>query len=128
MTPRLNSTLSAEVDADAGFGNSDTRRACDLSEAALFARHVCSWETEFNAESPSDSARTVVCFESCEIDRQTDRQTLRRADKDKDRQAKVPPEMQMSELLAGISLIRHQTALAAALRGRELSLFKIIIF
>lgn len=58
-TPRLNSALSAEVDADAGSGNSDTRRACDLSEAALFARHVCSSETEFNVESPSDSASTV---------------------------------------------------------------------
>lgn len=83
MTPRLNSTLSAEVDPDAGFGNPDTRRACDFSEAALFARHICSSETEFNVESPSDSASTVVCFESYEIDWQTDRQTLRRTDKTK---------------------------------------------
>lgn len=51
---------------------------------------------------------------------------------EQDRQAMVPPEMQMSKLLAVTLHIRHQSVraapLAAVLWGRELWLFKIIIF
>lgn len=50
-------------------------------------------------------------------DRQTDWQHIHsQADEqDKDRQAMVPPEMQMSKLLAAILLIRHQSVAAAPL-------------
>ena len=106
----------------------------------MFNAHRLLPTYKFNFHFKSTSEVVYVCGEiefkevASQPDRQTDRLATRthgQAD-EQDRQEMVPLEMQMSKLLAAILHIRHQSVaaapLAAVLWGRELWLFKIIIF
>lgn len=64
--------------------------------------------------TPKVPQQFYMCVVNKNFKRWRDRQS-QADEQDKDRQAMVPPEMQMSKLLAAILLIRHQSVAAAPL-------------